>query len=357
MVISSGGERPWPPPAPPATVGGMYRPLADDGTVRRLITAAAAAPSIHNTQPWRFVIRGDDVIEVHADVDRVLWVADPHGRALHLSCGAALLNLRLAIRVAGAKPLVWPLPDPQHEPTLIAFVQLADGRPATGGERGMYESIWQRHTSRVPFDGHVLPRPIEFALEQAAEAEHAVLRLLGIRDAALVAQWAAAADRQLARDASHRAELDQWIAISGDDGIPAEALGPAPDSEAAPVRHLMNLTPETARPLVSYELLPQIAVLATERDEPADQLRAGQALQSVLLTATGCGLNASFLYQLIELHDMRDDHGRWWPWPECPQVIIRFGRGPAGAASPRRPAEEILERAVGAAGLRPTSHG
>jgi nitroreductase len=67
----------------------MYRPLADDGIVRRLLTAAAAAPSIHNTQPWRFRVAGDDLIEVHGDPDRMLWAADPHGRALHLSCGAA----------------------------------------------------------------------------------------------------------------------------------------------------------------------------------------------------------------------------------------------------------------------------
>ena len=84
----------------------MYRPLADDGMVRRIVAAAAAAPSIHNTQPWRFRIVGDDLMEVHSDPDRVLWVADARGRALHLSCGAALFNLRLAIRATGAKPLV-----------------------------------------------------------------------------------------------------------------------------------------------------------------------------------------------------------------------------------------------------------
>ena len=94
----------------------MYRPLADDGIVRRLLAAAAAAPSIHNTQPWRFRIAGHDLVEVHGDPDRMLWVADPRGRALHLSCGAALLNLRLAIRVSGVKPLVWALPDPAGEP-------------------------------------------------------------------------------------------------------------------------------------------------------------------------------------------------------------------------------------------------
>ena len=108
----------------------MYRPLAQDNVVRALIGAAGAAPSIHNTQPWRFRV-SDDLIEVHGDPDRMLWVADPRGRALHLSCGAALFNLKLAIRALGAKPLVWPLPDPEHEPTLLASVRLEEARPAT----------------------------------------------------------------------------------------------------------------------------------------------------------------------------------------------------------------------------------
>ena len=87
---------------------------------------------------------------------------------------------------------------------------------------------------------------------------------------------------------------------------------------------------------------PQLAVLATARDDPADWLRAGQALQRVLLTATVAGLAASFLYQPIELHDMRQSTG-WWPWPECPQIILRLGYGPPGAASPRRRVDAVLD--------------
>jgi nitroreductase len=84
--------------------------LADAGVARRIAETAGAAPSIHNTQPWRFRVAGGDLLEAHGEPERMLWVADCRGRALHLSCGAALLNLRLAVRAVGAKPLVWPLP-------------------------------------------------------------------------------------------------------------------------------------------------------------------------------------------------------------------------------------------------------
>jgi len=326
----------------------MYKPLADAGIARRIIEAAGAAPSIHNTQPWRFRVAGADLLEVHGDPERMLWVADAHGRALHLSCGAALFNLRLAARSTGAKPLVWPLPDPKAEPTLMASVQLTPGRPATVGECELFGSIWQRHTSRVPFSRQRIPDAVWVALEQAASAEFALLRPLGAADTARDLQIAADAERELAEDFDHRVELARWIGTDGDDGVPATALGSKPDRDPAPVRDLGRAVPATALPAGSYEAQPQLAVLATARDDPADWLRAGQALQRVLLSATVGGLAASFLYQPIELHDMRQSTG-WWPWPECPQIIVRLGYGPAGAGSPRRRVNDILDRSAGPA--------
>jgi hypothetical protein len=196
--------------------GDVYRPLAEDGVVRMLISAAGAAPSIHNTQPWRFRVTGD-LVEVHGDPGRMLWVADPQGRALHLSCGAALYNLRLAIRMLAAKPLVWPLPDPQHEPTLLAAVQLEPARPATSAERELFEVIGQRHSSRAPFSSSPIPDAVQIELEQQAGSEFALLRTLNQRDAALVLDLAAAADQALERDFEHRVELSRWVGTEGDD--------------------------------------------------------------------------------------------------------------------------------------------
>ncbi len=321
----------------------MYRSLSDDGMVRRLIGTAGAAPSIHNTQPWRFRATGD-VIEMHGDPDRMLWVADPLGRALHLSCGAALFNLRLAIRMTGAKPLVWPLPDPDREPTLLAAVHLADGRPPTPQERELFEVIQLRHTCRAPFSSHPIPEAVQIGLEQEAGFEFALLRMLSARDAAVVLELAAAADRRLVANFDHRVELGHWISTAGDDGVPAHTLASRPNREPAPVRDLSYASPAVVRPAASFEAQPQLAVLSTARDEPADWLRAGQALQRVLLTATRNGVATSFLYQPIEQRDIEQLADNWWPWPECPQIIIRFGYGPPGASTPRREVTAILDR-------------
>jgi hypothetical protein len=320
----------------------MYRPLAEDSVVRMLIGAAGAAPSIHNTQPWRFRVTGD-LIEVHGDPDRMLWVADPQGRALHLSCGAALFNLRLAIRMLDAKPLVWPLPDPLGEPTLLASVQLEPSRPATSAEREMFEAIGQRHSSRAPFSSRPISPAVQIELEREAGSEFALLRMLNDRDTAEVLDLAAAADQALERDFDHRVELSRWIGTEGDDGVPAGALAHRPDTEPAPVRTFGYAAPAVERPAGHYEPQPRLAVLSTARDEPGDWLRAGQALQRVLLTATRSGLATSLIYQPIERHDAEHQGHGWWPWPECPQVIIRFGYGPPGTGAPRRSVEDILD--------------
>jgi hypothetical protein len=321
----------------------MYKLPAGDGVVRRLVEAAGAAPSIHNTQPWRFRVT-DQLIELHGDPDRMLWVADPRGRALHISCGAALFNLRLAIRMLGAKPLVWPLPDPQGQPTLLASVELAPGRPPTDGQRAMFEAVHQRHISRAPFCERPVPGHVRVRLENEAAYEFAALRMLNAGDANLVLDLATAADRELAANFSHQVEISEWIGTGARDGIPRDALGCRPAAGRAPVRDFGPAGPAIVRPAGRYERQPQLAVLATADDQPGDWLRAGQALQRVLLAAAGSGLAASLLYQAVELHDMQHRDGPWWPWPECPQMLIRLGYGPAGKPTPRREVDDILDR-------------
>src|SRR5258708_3558042 len=73
------------------------------------VETATRAPSIHNTQPWAFGIT-DDRIDVFADRRRQLGVADPDGRALRVSCGAAIFNLRLGLAHLGRAAEVTLLP-------------------------------------------------------------------------------------------------------------------------------------------------------------------------------------------------------------------------------------------------------
>lgn len=314
----------------------MFGPLNDDG-LAQVIAAAGAAPSFHNSQPWRFSITGDE-LWISADADRALWVADPAARALYISCGAALFNARLAIRVLGRDPHVQRLPHPEYPFDVLAVIKAAPGPPGTSGELALRDSIWRRHTDRGPYVDREIPAPVATELRWSAEAEHADLRMLDPAEGERVLALAAQAGQEVAGDHEHEAELRRWVGVDRPDGIPSGALPLRPAREPAPVRDtdFLAVVPCPRRPVAEYERFPHLAVLTTKDDEPADWLAAGEALEHVLLTATCHGLSASFLYQLIERDDMHPDEPSAWPWPEHRQMILRLGYGASAASTPRR---------------------
>lgn len=319
----------------------MYATLTRD-QVAFVVTAACAAPSIHNSQPWQFCVASDRLVLL-ADPDRALWVTDPTARALYISCGAALFNTRVALRMMGFDPLVRPLPHPDYCFDVLAIIEAACGPPPTPRERELYESVWRRHINRGPFLDTPVAPSVMARLQQAAHQENASLRVLDKRDATIVLALAEQAGRELAADAAHQAELRRWIATGRAEGIPTEALPLRPDRAPSPVRDTDFLAAApNRRPTGVYERFPQLTVLTTEADEPEDWLRAGQALQHVLLAASASGLSASFLYHLIERDDMHEEESSSWPWPENRQMIIRLGYGPRPVPVPRRPLANVL---------------
>jgi nitroreductase len=308
--------------------------------VDELLTAATAAPSMHNTQPWRFRV-SNDTVELRADRERMLPVTDPTGRAVHIACGAALLNLRLAAAVAGREPVVQLLPDPD-QPLLLATVRLAGPHHAGPGERELHAAITRRHTNRGPFSGRPVPPMVAAELADAARVEGAILHVLDGNETARVLYLIRDAERGWLADPAYRAELARWAGGPRDrDGISDSSLGPRSPGPPAPVR---EFTPGRPRPAgyASFEEHPQLAVLSTRFGGQAHWLLAGQALQRVLLTATARGIAASPLTQPLETADawlIRDPRsGR-----EEPQMILRLGYGLPVPPTPRRPVPEVLD--------------
>ncbi|GAB3893688.1 Acg family FMN-binding oxidoreductase [Microbispora bryophytorum] len=316
----------------------MHSPFATERAFHRLLTAAGQAPSVLNTQPWRLAAVRGEFAELLADPDRRLRVSDPRGRSLHVSCGAALFNLRLAVRTAGHRPLIWLLPNTAEEPQLLAAVRVSPSGPASGRTRELYDHIGLRRTNREPFGERPVPPHVLADLRHAAACEGARLVTLERHAAADLLEHIAVADDELGKDGDYQAELRAWT-MSGNrrDGLPSYVRGPGCADDPAPVR---DFGTRGERRAVRFESSPRLAVLTTSGDGPADWLRAGQALQRLLLTATVHGVSASFLNQPLDLRDMRrrsDPHHRRGHI----QMIIRLGYGPAVPRAPRRPAAEL----------------
>jgi nitroreductase len=309
--------------------------------VTNLLAAAVAAPSMHNTQPWRFRVRRySHVIELYADPARALPHSDPNGRAIHIACGAALFNLRLAAAVAGREPVVKLLPDPL-QPVLLATVRLAGPYQPLPAERELYAAIAHRHTNRLPFSDRPVPPAVRAELVEAARVEGAILHALDRDEAVRVLRLVRDAERELLVDPAYRAELARWVGGARDrDGIPDSGLGPRAYDANAPVRDFTAGRPGR-RGYAWFERHPQLAVLSVQVGDRASWLRAGQALQRVLLTATARGIAASPLTQPLEtadawlVRDPRSGH-------EQPQMILRIGYGLPVPPAPRRPVSQVL---------------
>jgi Nitroreductase family len=326
-----------PPPASQDVVPGCPPPEV----IEELIRTATLAPSMHNTQPWRFRFEpASQTIELYADSSRMLRHGDPHGRAVHIACGAALYNLRLAVAVAGREPVVRILPDP-GKPLLLAVVRLAGAHRPLPAETELHAAIPARHTNREPFSNRPVPPGVLAELVEAAQ-EGAILHLPDHAETARLLYLVADAGRELAADPGYRAELARWAGGQREhEGIPGSAVGPRDPSGRTPVR---DFTPGSHQPAryAWFEEAPQLAVLSTAGGTPADWLRAGQALQRVLLTATIRGVAVSPLTQPLETADswlVRDRRSG----SEKPQMIVRLGYGLPVAATPRRPVSDVLD--------------
>ena len=110
---------------------------------------ALRAPSVHNSQPWRWRIRPDSV-ELHADWDRHLVATDPDRRDLVLSCGAALHHLEVALAVRGLTAQVRRMPDGEDRGHL-ATVAVRPGR-ADALDAGQFPAIDLRRTDPAPHE-------------------------------------------------------------------------------------------------------------------------------------------------------------------------------------------------------------
>jgi nitroreductase len=335
---AGGMKETGPPRAEPAAA--LECPSAQ--VIAGLLRLATLAPSMHNTQPWRFrVLRADQTIELYADPSRMLKCADPHGRAVHIACGAALFNLRLAVAVAGREPVVRLFPDP-GQPLLLAALRLAAPYRPSGDDAELHAAIAARHTNRGPFSNRPVPPGVLAELVQAASAEGATLHLPDHEETARLLCLVSDAERDLLADPGYRAELARWAGGNRDrDGVPSGALGPRDPAGRTPVR---DFTPDRHEPLgyAWFEEAPRLAVLSTAGGTRKDWMHAGQALQRALLTATLRGIAAAPLTQPLETADawlVRDPQAG----TEQPQMILRLGYGLPVPASPRRPVGDVLD--------------
>jgi nitroreductase len=317
-----------------------------DGTavLAQAARVSLLAPSVFNTQPWRWRIAGD-TMELSADPSRRLETADAEGRLLLLSCGGALHHALTALAAAGWSATVERVPAPER-PELLARVRLGRAAPPDAHARALADAMPQRRTDRRPFGDQPVSGAVLNGLRRAVERHGEYLHVVRPDQVPLLAASAARASAAELDDPEYREELHRWThrpEASGDGVSPATAVEQA--LRRVPVR---DFTPDSTAGLAVGDDVDRGAayvVIFGLTDRPVDLLRGGEAMSALLLEATAEGLATAPVSDAVEV-----------PWPRRlvqdllsgvgePYVVVRLGYVRPGEPlppAPRRDAADVI---------------
>ena len=337
-------------PGPTAGRAG-YR--LDRDAAEAAVDVAIRAPSIHNTQPWRWVFDGT-TLSLLADRSRQLRVADPSGHSLLISCGAAALLTELGLRAAGWRVDSALFPDPDDRDVLARFRAVGRDEPDEALQ-AQVEAALRRQSDRRPFAPEDVTDEEMQRLRDATRADGVYVdfptqpdqRL----DLAVAVSWA---DRE-ERDQAYIDEMNQWLrdpdVHAASDGIPLDAIphvsADHPRHTDVPVRDFEAGV--SGRQLIERDIdeRPLIGVVFTDSDMPIDQLRSGGGMMRLMIEAQLLGLTSCPLSQAVDLIAFRGRLQGFMGWTDYPQMMLRIGH-PAEAAqttprTPRRATSDVLE--------------
>ncbi|OHV44877.1 hypothetical protein BBK14_30600 [Parafrankia soli] len=326
------------------------QPSVDE--IQRVVALAVRAPSIHNTQPWRFELTAD-ALELWADRRRQLAAIDPDGWALLISCGGALYLAGLGLAAEGWRTTTERMPDPTR-PDLLARLRFEGRQPVKAHVHETVTAARRRRTERRPFRPGAVPTDLLGVLcvgvEDPSLYASLVLRPGDRLHLAVATSWA---DDLETNDPAYRAELTTWVrpdATDTGEGIPPTAVAHTspgrPRQTDVPVRDFAPGDPPTAA--AGERMLdeqPAYLVLFSLDDDAASRLKAGEAYARLSVDAERLGLATSAMTQALDLPGVRNRVRILMTWPDHPQMIMRVGWPPAvntAPQTPRRPVAAVL---------------
>jgi len=325
----------------------MTETTPQQATVRRAVELACRAPSLHNSQPWRWVNEGS-TLHLFADLTRTMTAADPQGREVYLSCGAVLDHLVTAMASEGWHSSVDRFPDP-HDPFHVASLQFSwasDELTETFVSRAL--AILERRTDRRPFDTPPDWEDLDVQLRLTVIPYHIMFDTVLTNARPQLAEASRLTEAIRQNDPSYEAELTWWASSSViDEGLPSTLLmSPASPGRVDVARTFpaASYGPQKDSGAIDHS---KIVVLSTlHEDARLEVLRCGEALSAVLLDCTAKRMATCTLTHMTELAQSREIVRQLIGQRGLPQVLIRIGQTPQNGeviTTPRRPLAEVLE--------------
>jgi nitroreductase len=333
--------------------GEMTDPIdpVNSDLLRRAAAQAILAPSVHNTQPWRFVLHSD-ALEIYLDANRQLGVLDPSGRQMVISCGCALFNARASLAAAGYDAVVQRFPDLDRT-DLVARLSL----PAENTDWlpiGRLDAVVDRRRSNRrrysdQEEDEVTAEDLGELVQAADDEDSHLLQITELEDRMIAARLSQQADATQNSDDAYRAELVAWTTDDPrrSDGVQAMTVPHTGGSQDdLPIRDFDTRSMGWLPTVTDSNMGQCLLLLGTREDTPAAWLRAGEALERVWLEATRLDYVASLLAQVVEIPETRELLRTELNLPMHPHVLLRVGRAPATPATRRRPLDDVLDEST-----------
>jgi nitroreductase len=324
----------------------MTQAVIDTDAIKDAVFLACRAPSLHNSQPWRWVVEGD-VFHLHSDPTRIGQHTDSTGREVIISCGAVLDHLRVAMAAAGWQANVDRFPNPNNLGHL-ASVYFSPIEFVTDAHRARAEAIRLRRTDRLPLAPPPQWDSFERVLLDVVDRADATLNVIPDDCRPHLAEASKLSEERRRYDSSYHAELRWWTSqVESPQGIPPNALVSEVEAQRLDVsRHFPASGEGARRPEIARDQS-KVLVLSTYDDSRRYALACGEALSTVLLECTMAGLATCTLTHMIEVTAAREIVRMLAGKSGMPQVLIRVGEAPENEtpppATPRRPLTDVLE--------------
>lgn len=324
----------------------MTHATADTEVLSNAIRLACRAPSLHNSQPWQWIVT-EGSVDLVADHGRVVRSTDSSGREALISCGAVLDHFRVAMAAAGWHTNVDGFPNPSQLDHL-ATVFFTPAHHVTTAERDRADAILRRRTDRLPFHAPVHWESFEPVLRKTVGHHKATLHVLADDARPALAEASRLTESLRRYDEYYHDELHWWTEpFRLYQGVPPSALGSEGELKRVDINREFPATGHgDRRPDVQADEA-KVLVLSTPDNSRSDALNCGEVLSTVLLECTMAGLATCTLTHITELPESRVTIRNLIGDTGFPQVLIRVGKAPAleetPAPTPRRPLSDVMQ--------------
>jgi hypothetical protein len=325
----------------------VWRPLDASAGAREIVRAGTLAANSHNTQPWRFTMAAKQIV-VAPDLTRRCPAVDPDDHHLFASLGCAVENMVQAAPVLGFDAAA--MFDASSNRAMIELIPTSAMRPSWAA------TTTQRQCTRGAYDGRAVSTDDLKGLAEAGTQEGVeCLLVTELSRMEPILEYVVQGNTAQMRDAAFMAELTAWIRFN--DGQAIEQLdglsGRSSGNPSLPVWIARRLLPfvmtekgENAKYAKRIRSSAGIAVFAAATNDKAGWFAAGRAYQRFALQATALGIRNAFINQPVEVSSLRPQIASFLGLgSRRPDLVVRFGRGPALPPSLRRPVEAVLEQA------------